>query len=43
MLGQQEQSGSSMDRLTKGINFNKSSTLFNIVFDHQRDNHRNNE
>ncbi|MBH8623007.1 hypothetical protein, partial [Spiroplasma sp. hyd1] len=41
MLGQQEQSGTSRDRLTKGINFNKSNTLFNIVSDHQRDNHRN--
>ncbi|WP_257784775.1 MULTISPECIES: hypothetical protein [unclassified Spiroplasma] len=42
MLGQQEQSGTSMDRLTRGINFNKSNTLlFNIVSDHQRDNHRN--
>ncbi|WP_283271989.1 hypothetical protein [Spiroplasma sp. SV19] len=40
MLGQQEQSGT-RDRLTKGINFNKSNTLFNVVFDHQRDNHRN--
>ncbi|MFW4371122.1 hypothetical protein [Spiroplasma endosymbiont of Ammophila pubescens] len=42
MLGQQEQSGLflQLSRIIKGINFYKSNTLFNIVSDHQEDNHR---
>ncbi|QIA67779.1 hypothetical protein [Spiroplasma citri] len=42
MLVQQEQSGLilQLSRIIKGINFYKSNTLFNIVSDHQEDNHR---